>query len=847
MKSLLWIISVRNARRHPGLLALAILGIALGVAVTVGVDLANESARRAFALSLEQVTGKATHQIVGGPRGLEEGLYPRLRIDAKVRQSAPVVEGYVQFRGELLQVMGVDPIVESDFRDHLDKAADRGDADVGNRLITEPGAVLVSQTTARRLGLRWGDLLEVDVAGQSVTLHIVGWLRSAQDQAAGLDGLLLADIATAQEIFDAEGRLTRIDLVLPEGEAGCHEADRIRAWLPADVRLERTEGRSETLAQMTRAFRINLTALSLLALLVGMFLIYNTMSFAVLQRRSLLGNLRVLGVTRRQLFELTLGEALAIGLVGTAAGLALGLVLGQGMLGLVTRTVNDLYFVLTVTEYLVTPAPFLKGTLLGLGASTLAALIPSLEAAYSAPRAVQNRSVIEGRAQKTSLWLALAGCVALLWAAALFSLSEHSIVLGFGALFFGILGFALLTPMLVALLARLLSRTFRGSGLASLAFRGLSNTTSRTGVATAALTVAVSASVGVGVMVSSFRATVAHWLDTTLQADIYVSLPGVGSDTGHLSLDPRLVGALTTLPGVDAHSNSRRVTVDSPLGPTRLQAIRFAPQSYQRFLFKEGVPQPLWPAFDRGEVVLVSEPLAYHHALAVGGEIRLRTDHGLRPFRIGGIFYDYGSDQGIVIMSRSLYEHHWEDRGVFSLGLYLTSDADSEAVMATIRQVAAAIQPVRVRSTGQILRDSLDVFDRTFTITRVLRFQVLLVAFVGILSALMALQLERTRELAILRATGFTIGQVRGLVMAQTGFMGLAAGLIALPLGLGIAVALLEVINRRSFGWTIEPLISPTDLTLAVLLAVTAAVLAGLYPGWKMAQTSPAEALREES
>jgi putative ABC transport system permease protein len=253
----------------------------------------------------------------------------------------------------------------------------------------------------------------------------------------------------------------------------------------------------------------------------------------------------------------------------------------------------------------------------------------------------------------------------------------------------------------------------------------------------------------------------------------------------------------------------------------------------------------VWPAFEAGAVI-VSEPYAYRHGVGVGGTVKLRTDRGERDFPVVGVFYDYGSSAGAVVMSRRTYERFWDDRGISALALYVTPGDNVERVMATLRDRAAGGQDVIVRSNRALRDASLEIFDRTFSITAVLRLLIVVVAFVGVLSALMALELERGREHGVLRALGLTPGQVWGVVTAQTGLIGLVAGLLAVPVGIMLAAVLVFVINRRSFGWTMPIDVAPLVLAQGVLLAVTAALLAGIYPARRMAAASPAEALREE-
>jgi putative ABC transport system permease protein len=262
------------------------------------------------------------------------------------------------------------------------------------------------------------------------------------------------------------------------------------------------------------------------------------------------------------------------------------------------------------------------------------------------------------------------------------------------------------------------------------------------------------------------------------------------------------------------------------------------------FTLREGRPDA-WADVEAGAVI-VSEPFAYRERVRPGGSVRLRTDRGERDFPVAAVFRDYGSSAGVVVMSRLTYECHWDDRAVSALALYLAPGADADRVAQALRERTAGGPAVLVRSNRALREASLEIFDRTFAITAVLRLLIVAVAFVGVLSALMALELERGRDNGVLRALGLTPGQLWGLVTAQTGLMGAVAGLLAVPVGIMLAAVLVFVINQRSFGWTMPIRIAPAILVQGVLLAVTAALLAGVYPGWKMSSASAAEALREE-
>ena len=838
MTGLLATAGLRFLRRHPWQTWLTVLGVALGVGVVIAVDLANDSARRAFALSMESLTGRTTHQIVGPPDGFDESVYRALRVDQRIRPSAPIVEGLVRVRGATYHLLGVDPFAERPFREGT---GDLPQADF-RRLLTEPDTVLLGEPSARLLGVRAGDRLEIEAAAGPRAVTVVGLLGGAQS--AAFEGVLVADIATAQEVLQRVGRLDRIDLIASDSTVAA-----LASRLPPGLRVEPAEQRQAALVQMTEAFHVNLQAMGLLALLVGALLVYNTMTFAVLRRRPVLGTLRLLGVTRGELFGRVLAESLLLGLVGSLLGLALGVAVGSGLVRLVTRTINDLYFVLTVTTFQVSPALLAKGLLLGLATTALAAAVPALEAARVEPQAARRRSTLERRHHRRVPWLAAAGALLVLAGGALALAPGRGLGLAFTALFVLILGYGLLVPLLVLALSRALlplaSRLFGNVG--RLGLRAIDAGLSRTGVAIAALCVAVAATVGVGIMVESFRDTVERWLGQTLRADLYVSAAStVSSRTGGV-LPAGVAERLRALPGVHGLSQGRSVQADSPAGPVMLLALELGPDSHRGFDFKGRVADDLWAGFATGDVVLASEPYAWHRRVGTGDAVTLHTAEGPREFRIGGVFRDYGTDRGMLVIDRGAYGRFWRDPAVSTVGVFLNDPGKVDDTLAMVRDALADLdQPVLVRANRQIREQSLAIFDRTFAITGVLRLLAIGVAFIGVLSALLALQLERARDHAVLRALGVTPGQMVGLGVLETGTMGLFAGLLALPLGWVLAELLIHVVNVRSFGWSMDSLLPPGVLADAVLLAVAAAALAGAYPALRMARVQPAAALREE-
>lgn len=850
LPAILWAASLRHFLRQPAQLALALVALAAGVATIVAVNIATASSRRAFELSMQAVNGPATQVITGSPQGLDERLYTRLFTDAPLSGNpqpvyAPVVEGYVTVHNQVMQLVGVDPFASAALQDPHRSAATAGGATLESlrRWFREPGAIVMAARTARQLGVRPGQPLTVEIGGvrhRATLIDLLGGRRPGEAT------LILTDIAQAQEWLGMPGRLTRIDVRMPRGAAGQAALAQLRRALPPGTRLEPAAGQVRQTLDMTSAFSTNLTAMSLLALLVSALLIYGAVSFTVVQRRRSLAILRALGATRREVLTIVLAEAAVLGAAGAGLGILLGLTVGHELVRLVSQTVNDLYYVVAVQRVTLPAGTLIEALIAGLGTSLLASLLPALEVARGAPQLGFRRSVLEDRAAGVARrlsWLSVAFALA---ACALILGSSRSVFAGFGALFLLLLSVAALTPAVLRALARVAARTLSGlSPVGRLALEDVAASLSRTGVAVAALGMAIAAMIGVSIMVESFRVSLRHWLEQTMRADIYIAAPGPGIERPERRIEPAVLRALLATAGVADHSASRSVVVHSSRGDLALDALRLAPGSYAGVDLTAGDPRTAWREYERG-ALLLSDSLAWRLNLRPGDRLSLLTAAGPREFPIAGIYHEYGSGLGSAMIDLAVYRRLWRDESITAIGLYLAPGVDPRQEVGRLEAAAGGRQALLIRSNADIRAMSLEIFDRAFIITRVLYWLAAGIAAIGLVSALLAWELDRTRELSILRALGLTPGGAAALVEAQTVFMGSAALLAALPAGLLIAVVLTKVIDKRAFGWHIEMHLQRAQFVSALLLALGAALLAGLYPAWRAATGPIAGEMREE-
>lgn len=843
-----------------------LLSIAMGVAIVFSVDIANHSAKRAFALSLDSVTGRTTHQLSTGSEGTDESIYTELRTSLGIRQSAPIIEGSFTIRGESsenpsssrqaehLQLLGVDLFAEPMFRNQLNTLQADSDSRFSARqrlALLEPGTVILGNTTATRHGLTIGDRFDVVAAGQTRQLQLVNVI-DVNDQAV-FDSLALVDISTAQQLLNMHGKLSRIDLIIDHQQTH----DQLLKWLanknlPADSLVEAAR-RNSALQEMTTAFHTNLLAMSLLAILVGAFLIYNTITLSVLERRYLFGQLRMSGISRRALFFSILLEAACFAAVGVLLGLILGYALGGLLLHLVTRTINDLFFTLDVRRLDVSLLSIIKTVAVGLFAALLATLAPAREAANSPPVTLTRRSSLETRTHKLIPLLSALGLLGIAAGYILLSIGQ-SLWLAFLALFVIVLGYSLLVPLCLLGLTHASDKLFSGQSMRSIKqltgpigqypVRSLSASLSRTAVAIAALVVAVSATAGVGIMIGSFRASVTDWLEQSLQADIYLR----DQHTISNPLSAVAVDQQQTLDGIVGRRKARLRETDVEGLPSNLLALELSGIAEGGFpLISTDTPETgFWQQWQQQSAVIISEPLARKHAKQVGDTISILTASGRESFPIAAIFTDYNAGSGLVVMPMPQYRSRWQDEVINTIGIHLDTSQSADArqqTLISIRRIASE-HNLLFRSNADIRDLSLNIFDRTFAITHVLRLLTIGVAFVGILSALLALMLERRREFAVLRSLGLTPQELRRLMFWQTGLMGALAGLLALPLGIMMSSILVNVINLRSFGWSMQFQLPSGVLIESLVLAAIAALLAGCYPAWKLSRLSPADALR---
>jgi putative ABC transport system permease protein len=796
---------LRPLGRDPLRSALTVLSVALGVAVIVAIDLAGDAATGSFRSSMETLAGKTDLEILanGGIAERYFGELARLPVDAKF---SPFMLGLAVLPG-----VGAVPLYGVD-------------------LLGNP-ALLVPRALAGRV--RSG--VTAQIAGRPVRFAAVESIDSGPGEYVAMD------IAAAQQALGRFGRLDRIDVEVGENEDLARIERAIRAVLPPSYLIGRPGTRSEENQRMLRAFRWNLRVLSYISLVVGAFLIYNTISVSVVRRRGEIGVLRAVGASRRTVFAIFLAEAALLGTVGAALGVVLGRALAGATVNLIAVTVNALYTTSRPTAVALDATEAALGISIGLAVAILSALAPALEAMRVAPVEAMGPGTREHRA--TLRWrhaLAWSAVLAALAAAASQAPPVDGRPLGGYAAAFLAIGAAAMAAPAVVLAANRAGRALlqrRVEGL--LASRSLTASLSRTSVVVAALATAIAMMASVGIMVGSFRETVALWLDAQLRADLYVR-PNVRSGMGdYPPLDRDVPAILRSLPGVAAVDEFRAVELHfggerSAFIASDLELAR----RYHRLRFVSGG----FP--EKGEAI-VSEPFANRHGLRAGETLHLPVAERAADLRIAGIYYDYSTSQGFVLVDQATFERYLPGRPPASAAVYLVPGADADTVQHEAQQRLPG-RNVAVAPNRELRRNAIAVFDRTFAITWALEAVAILVAMLGAANSLLALVLDRRRDLGLLRYLGAAARQIRAMILAEAALFGALAIVLGLLLGLALSLLLIFVVNKQSFGWTIQFHI-PLGLLGAALPAVwLVTVVAALYPARIAARLDPLETTREE-
>ena len=827
MLALLRTFSWQELRHHPWRTAAAVLAVLLGVALAFSVQLINASALSEFAGAVRSVNGQPDLELRAAQGPFDEALFARIAADPAVAVASPVLElgtlvALADGRRLPIRVVGVDALVVAAVAPALMPQPTAG----ADRLaLLAPGTVFLNPAAQRV------------VAGGTARLQSGLQLREAAvagSVAAGGPPLAVMDIAAAQELFGRIGQLSRIDVRLAPG------TDR-DAWLrglqlPPGIAAAQPGDAAERVSNLSRAYRVNLTVLALVALFTGGFLVFSVLSLSVARRSQQFALLGVLGLTARQRRSLVLAESVLLGAVGSAAGIALGTALAALALKLLGGDLGGGYFPGVAPQLQWSTPAAIAYALLGIVAAMVGAWWPA-RAAQHLPLAQTLKGLGSPIATGHGHWLALllmaaGGVLALLPPVGGIPLAAY---LSVGLLLVG--GISAL-PWLVALLYDRLAPLLAHRLLPLLAVERARRVRESAAVAVSGVVAALSLAVALTVMVASFRDSVTRWLDVVLPADLYLRTSVSSASTDTVYFTPQFTQAIAGLPGVQrlATQRLRTLQLDPALPAVALVARRIDDPAQTLPLVGSVVAAP------PGTIpVYVSEAVVDLHGARPGAEfVRFSqafqpgvTDGSAPRFFVAGVWRDYVRQTGAVAIDQRIYQRLTGDLLANDVQLWLTPGADAGALQQSLRELAQQQAPggatlLEFASAAELRATSLRIFDRSFAVTYWLQAVAIAIGLFGIAASFSAQMLARRKEFGLLAHLGLTRRQILSLVAGEGAAWTVIGSLAGLALGLAVSVVLVHVVNPQSFHWTMD--LNTPWLRLALLCL--AVVAAGTLTAW---------------
>lgn len=827
--------------------------VAVGVGAFLGIRQASRAATANFGLFNEAISGRSDFLITAAAGSLDETLLWDLG-DLSAEPDwhlLPVIEGIANELDAAnqpvrrLRLVGLDTIglrnLPGIAKRDIEFEEETGEwfEDLG-----KDGAVWVTGSLAEVAGLDKDGKLRVVSGGRVVELTVIGILGDADSDLP--DDLILADLPVAQQILGREGSLDRVEVLLADPEdrddpdllAAVEE--RLRAQLPDGLELQAAEDRVAQRASMTAAFRLNLLILSLIAILVGAYLILQALDAAVVRRRQELATLKSLGLHSKTIFIVIVLEAFVIGALGAVAGVGVGVLLASGAVHLLADTVNALYFETSVEAIRLQGTDWLLGIGLGTGFSLLAGFLPARDATETPPAQILSR----GDWSPGFSWLRrpMAGIGFLVVAILAVFLPPQPLegggrmpLGGFIAATALILGTALLSGQVLVGLATLARRAAHGP-TTRLALSRLADGSSRHRLAVAGLVVAVGMVTGMLQMVGSFRHTIISWFDVRFQADLYVSERGASGTSALRGLDPELIAELTKDDAIEVADTLYLAKVDGPVGVTSLAGanlVRWQEEALQIWLRPPGVITPEKDA----EPALISETFGRRFDVLDGGVVILETPAGAKRITPVAVFADYGNEFGTAVVATSTWQEWMQSERPINTSLYLREGVDPNAVRDRLRLRFPGLD---VRNEKELRTLALGIFDQTFRVTTALNGIGLAVAMAGLLLGLVAIFDESVTTWRTLVYLGYSRRRLLTTAAIEGGGIAAAAWVAGTVLGLAIGWLLIAVINVQSFGWTLLWRIPfATIFGFGLLLVAAGAVCGMVAAAWWIRREQP--------
>ena len=856
MVRLLTTISWRHVRRHRLRTALTFFGVALGVAVIVAIAAVNRSLTTSFESTVDQIAGKAVLQVANGESGIAESLFPVIRDTPGVRDAAAAVEGFLPVAGapgERLYVYGVDLLTDFALRDHQFSESQFG-FDQALDFIAQPDSIAITESFSRRLNLPVGASVML-LTSQGKRSFTVRALLKEQGAAKVFGGsFALMDLPVAQRVFGKMGKLDIVDLTIENG-ANIEAVQRLlRPRLQGAAEVERPRKRGEQIELLLTSFRVGLFFVSLIALFVGFFLIYNTVSVSVIQRKKEIGALRCLGMRRGELLQLILAEALLLALAGSFAGAVLGWLLSRAALVAVGETVGNLFSLMDLVAGNFTPGELALALGSGVVVALLAALHPAWEAMRVSPLENARQAAWQPSSRPTGSWSNRLGIICFGTSPALLAFapsvdgSVQRFSVGVIGMLVFLLGIAAFCPAIISFTAAGLWRSEAMTAVEGrLALDSLRRNPFRAGITVATMVISLAAIFTIAAFVNSVRGSLLAWVDQMVTADLIVSSGARTAGPRNVPLREDLLPELKKIAGVNIIDLYRLIRSSYQGKPILIESFSARDSASVRNLPVIGGDgaRALREMAD-GKGVIISESFQRKFGKNKIDTLKLMTPSGLIAFKIIGVYVDYSSDSGSVLLDRALFKKYWREELVDAFDLWLTPGVDPQAVSQTIKERYGEPYQLFISTHRELKESVVRIMEQSFVVNYAVEIVAVLVAIFSVVNTLLASVLDRIREIGVLRAIGATQAQVRRMVVMEAGWMGLLAGVLGLFAGSVMAYHHVVYNTKELTGWTFQFYYPYGVAAFTIVVAVLLCFIAGYAPAKQAASRSIVSAIGYE-
>lgn len=839
---------------------MALSGICLGVAAVVSIGIINKSVLQSFEDSINRVTGRAALSITAGQAGFPEAILDRVQKVPGVEYAVPVIDthGFLQNAKERsLMIMGIDSLQDNQIRDY---SLSDENSDIPDPLLflAKPDSILITREMATREGIKIDQTIRIETVAGVRPFRVRGLLEPDGPAKALGGSIAIMDVYAAQMAFGKEGRIDRIDVSLQRGMDLEVVKTNIESALPAGYRVDTPEGRTKQVEILLSTFQRNINLVSYIAVFVGMYLIYNAVSIAVVHRRKEIGILRALGTSRSQIIKLFLGETLALSVVGSALGVVFGVFLAKSLVGIFGQLVSEVYMRTSVSGISISWGSLFAGFVSGVITSLLAAIFPALSSAritpisairsvpYSEDGFFTGRRMAIGSILGISLSLAL-----LLLYKTVPSPRIHNVNVIFLSMMFLLLGASLVTPFALRSFLGLFHRWFakRMGTVGRLAGLNLQKNITRNAVAAAAILYGIAVFMSTSTFMYSTRQAFLGYMEEVIKAEILVTAghPLATQGGNNIPMPLSLMDDIARVPGVQSVDPFRRVFIDYQNRHILVLVLDVKKRmDYCKFLTVQGKENDILALLPDRDYIAVNEGIAAKYGLNPGDSILLPTPDGPIAFGIAAVIVEYTSDSGSILMDMNTYRKNWGEQVADNFSVRLHPGTHLETVKKSIQDRFGKDRQLFVLSGTDYKNEIRKLLDQAFVFDHMLNVITLMIASLGIIITLLASVLERTREIGILRSIGMLKNQVSRVVVLESMLLGLVGGGLGVAAGLLLGLITIEGFLRAEYGGSARFFIPYVSVAWALVLSAGLSALAGTYPARRAAKTNIVEALSYE-